>query len=164
MKRRFIRQNREIARYVFFILSRRSPLISRSANSTQSLRIRNLESETTRLLSENISLREQVIKSQQELDNSLHRSALDGIGNVKDKLEFKLAELSNLVVELGKAHKNAVQQPSPGSRRPERKSPKKSPDQRNWKNVLTLSEVTGGQDGRLPPIEEDKYFPRKTLE
>ena len=43
-------------------------------------------------------------------------------------------------------------------------SPRRSPDQRNWKNALTLSEVTGGTDGRLPPIVEDKYYPRRTME
>ncbi|KAL8830217.1 MAG: hypothetical protein Q9191_001557 [Dirinaria sp. TL-2023a] len=43
-------------------------------------------------------------------------------------------------------------------------SPKRSPDQRNWKNSLCLSEVPGVVGGRLPPIVEDKYYPRQTLE
>ena len=139
-------------------------LTGNSANSTQSLRIRNLEAETSRLLSENITLRERNIKLQQEVDSRPQRSTLEGIGNVKDKLEIKLAELSTLVGELGRTHGSAAQNRSPTRKRAERRSPKRSPDQRNWKNALTLSEVTGGQDGRLPPIVEDKYFPRKTLE
>lgn len=40
----------------------------------------------------------------------------------------------------------------------------RSPDQRDWKNALTLSEVTGGgQEGRLPVILEDKCYPRRTM-
>lgn len=83
--------------------------------------------------------------------------------NVKAKLEEKLAELGGLVKELGQVQKSTE------SRRIKRRStgqssPKRSPDQRNWKNTLTLSEATGGVDGRLPPIVEDKYYPRRTME
>ena len=134
------------------------------ANSTQSLRIRNLEAETSRLLSENLTLREQVINLQNELNGRPKKQAFDDLGVVKDKLEIKLAELGNLVFELGKAQRSAVASTSPSRRRTQNRSPKRSPDQRNWRNTLTLSEVTGGQDGRLPPIVEDKYFPRRTLE
>ncbi len=133
------------------------------ANSTQSLRIRNLESEISRLLAENIAFREQCIKLQYELDNGPGRGAMESVGIIKGRLEAKLTELGCLVEELG-----AVQK-SKRNRSPRRKStiqspPKRSPDQKNWKNTLTLSEVTGGTDGRLPPIVEDKYFPRRTLE
>ncbi|MCJ1475329.1 hypothetical protein MMC13_003991 [Lambiella insularis] len=134
------------------------------ANSTQSLRIRNLEAETSRLLSENLALREQVISLQHELDCRPKRSVLEDLGLVKDKLDIKLAELGSLVFELGQARKSAIADNSPPRRRSRKASPKRSPDQRNWKNVLSLSEVTGGQDGRLPPIVEDKYYPRRTLD
>ena len=69
MKRRFIRQNREIAR----------------VNSTQSLRIRNLEAEISRLLAENIALREQAINSAQEADRwrTSYRLATE-VGHLKD--------------------------------------------------------------------------------
>ena len=84
--------------------------------------------------------------------------------SVKAKLEEKLAELGVLVKELGQ-----VQEVTSTRRTSKRKSvgqspPQRSPDQRNWKNVLALSEATGGMDGRLPPILEDKYYPRRTME
>ncbi|MCJ1392216.1 hypothetical protein MMC18_005083 [Xylographa bjoerkii] len=148
LKRRFLRQNREIAR----------------ANSTQSLRIRSLETETSRLLSENLVLREKVISLEHELENRPKQEALEDLGFVKDKLEAKLAELGGLVFELGRAHKSAIATAAPSRRQSRGKSPKRSPDQRSWKNALTLSEVTRGQDGRLPSIVEDKYYPRRTLD
>ena len=51
VKRRFIRQNRELAKN----------------NSSQSLRIRSLELEISKLLSDNLGLREQVLGLQNEL-------------------------------------------------------------------------------------------------
>ena len=134
------------------------------ANSTQSLRIRNLEAETSRLLSENIALREQVIKLQYEVDRNSNRRTLRNVDLVRGQLEAKLAELGSLVLELGNVKSNRRSSTSPVKDYVERKSPKRSPDQRNWKNALTLSDVTRGQDGRLPAIMEDKLYPRKTLE
>jgi len=89
---------------------------------------------------------------------------LEEVGSIKDKFEIKLAELGGLVFDLGRTHKSGIAASSPSRRHSRRRSTKRSPDQRNWRNALTLSEVTGGQDGRLPPIMEDKYFPRRTLE
>ncbi|MCJ1461700.1 hypothetical protein MMC07_000298 [Pseudocyphellaria aurata] len=148
LKRRFVRQNREIAR----------------VNSTQSLRIRTLESEISRLLSENIALRERIISLQYEVDKRPGRATLAGMGTIKEKLEAKLTELGGLVQELGSIQV-AVENPrSPKRKLMNQNESKRSPDQKNWKNNLTLSEVTAGGDGRLPPIVEDKYFPRKTLD
>lgn len=104
-----------------------------------------------------------MINLQQELDYRPKRSVLEDLGLVKDKLDIKLAELGSLVFELGRAHSSAIADNSPPRRRSRKPSPKRSPDQKNWKNVLSLSEVTGRQDGRLPPIVEDKYYPRRTL-
>lgn len=134
-------------------------------NSTQSVRIRNLESEISRLLSENIAYRERVIKLQHEVDRCPGEVALDGVATLRLTLEAKLAELGNLVQELGKAHDGMSVGRTSRRRSTQQSSPKKSPDQRNWKNALTLSEVTGGSENpRLPPIIEDKYYPRRTLE
>lgn len=159
VKRRFVRQNREIARY-----SKYSGPSSTSSyyrvNSTQSLRIRNLESEVSRLLSENITIREEVIRLQFQIDNN---GGADSINNVRGKLEAKLDELGSLVQELGNLQQSAESRRAIRRTSGARASPKKSPDQRNWKNTLTISEVTGGADGRLPPIVEGKYYPRKTL-
>ena len=136
------------------------------ANSTQSIRIRNLEFETSRLLSENLTLREQNIQLQKQLESigNRHISA-DKLNQIKSQLEIKLAELGGLVNDLGIVHKKARQSSAfQENGRPEGQTPKRSPDQRNWKNAFTLSDVTGQQDGRLPPILEDKLYPRRTLE
>ena len=109
-------------------------------------------------------LREKVISLEHELEHRPKREALEDLGEVKDKLEAKLAELGGLVFELGRAQKSAIVTSASSRRQSRGKSPKRSPDQRIWRNALTLSEVTGGQDRRLPPIVEDKYYPRRTLE
>jgi hypothetical protein len=152
VKRRFIRQNREIAR----------------VNSTQSLRIRNLEAEISRLLAENISLREQAINSAQEAERwrSSHKLIIE-VGHLKDRLESKLSEVSAIVTELGSLPEKAARRSS-YRRRSGIPELVRSPDQKDWKNRQTIGGVIAGerelQEGRLPPIHEDKYYPRRTLE
>lgn len=133
------------------------------ANSTQSVRIRNLECEISRLLGENTSLREQVIKLHYEAEKTASKSVLESVDTVKSKLEAKLAELGALVKDLGCVNKAADNERAQRRRSVNMSSPKRSPDQRMWKNTLTLSEAVGGADGRLPPIMEDKYYPRRTM-
>ena len=118
----------------------------------------------SRLLSENVSLREQIIKLQYEIEKNKSQSIEDNVTSVKAKLEEKLAELGGLVKELGQVQKNTGTRRTSKGKTARQSSPQRSPDQRNWKNVLTLSEATGGIDGRLPPIVEDKYYPRRTME
>jgi len=138
-----MRQNRDIAR----------------ANSTQSLRIRNLENETSRLLAENLGLREQILRLQNEVENGKAQRVADLTGLLKSQLEAKLLELGALVAGLG--DESAPKKKSPRAGKLMRASPSTSPDQRNWKNMLNLSEAV---EGRLPPILENKLFPRRTLE
>ncbi|KAG0652889.1 Shugoshin [Hyphodiscus hymeniophilus] len=144
LKRKFMRQNRDIAR----------------ANSTQSLRIRNLENETSRLLAENLGLREQILQLQNELENGKAQRIADHTCAIKSQLEAKLLEIGTLITGLGDG---------PVAKKSSRRegkitSPTKSPGQRNWKNMCTLSEAVEGQEGRLPPILENKSYPRRTLE
>ncbi|CAG8885740.1 unnamed protein product [Penicillium egyptiacum] len=138
LKRRFVRQNREIAR----------------VNSLQSLRIRSLESEVSHLLSENVSLREQVINLTQETERlEVGKMLHNGIYNIKSKLDAKLAELSNLAADLGslprKVGKLCDEQPD---------KPKQAESRPRTEDMME------GEDGRLPAIVEDKYYPRRTLE
>jgi hypothetical protein len=79
--------------------------------------------------------------------------------NTKKLLEGKLKELVDLVGGLGNA---SVIESSKASKAA-RQLAARSPDQRNWKNTFTLSEVTGNLDGRLPPILEDKKYPRSSI-
>ncbi|KAJ5226658.1 uncharacterized protein N7469_006664 [Penicillium citrinum] len=116
LKRRFVRQNREIMR----------------VNSMQSMRIRSLESEVSHLLSENVSLRGQIITLTQENERLESGKALqNGVYEIKARLDAKLAELNSL-------------RPPPRLNDPEYN--------------------TDVEEGKLPPILEDKYFPRRTLE
>lgn len=116
------------------------------------------------MLSENVSLREQIIKLHYEVEKDTSRAVQDNVNSVRAQLEAKLLDLGGLVQELGKVHNNVESQRAQKRKSLNRNSPKRSPDQRNWKNALTLSEVTGGADGRLPSIVEDKYYPRRTME
>ena len=163
VKRRFVRQNREIARYTI-TTGLLIGIKCYRANSTQSLRIRNLECEVSRLLSENVSLREQIIKLKYEVEKSANDSIRENVDDVKAKLAEKLIELGVLVKELGQVQKSAETRKPQKRRSLGHNSPRISPDQRNWKNTLSVSEATGGIDGRLPPIIEDKHYPRRTME
>lgn len=134
-----MRQNREIAR----------------VNSLQSLRIRSLESEVSHLLSENVSLRKQVINLTQETERLEAGKMLhNGIYDIKSKLDAKLAELSNLAADLGSLPRKVGKICDEQSDRP--------------KQVVEsrprTEDMMEGEDGRLPAIVEDKYYPRRTLE
>lgn len=140
-----MRQNRDIAR----------------ANSTQSLRIRNLENETSRLLAENLGLREQILRLKSELENNRAQQIVENTRITKSQLEEKLLELGALISGLGDEPSRKL---SPQVTKQARESLSRSPGQRDWKNMYTMSEVVGGLDGRLPPIMENKSYPRTTLE
>ncbi|XRM41660.1 hypothetical protein ABZX51_004914 [Aspergillus tubingensis] len=146
LKRRFVRQNREIAR----------------VNSIQSLRIRSLESEVSHLLSENVSLREQVISLSQEVERfEAVRLLQHGVYDIKTRLDSKLAELNNLVADLGALPRTFYSKCA--------ENPRDSSQHRalpDWKPKAADDELNHGkdEDGRLPVILEDKYYPRRTLE
>ncbi|KAJ5359879.1 hypothetical protein N7517_009070 [Penicillium concentricum] len=138
LKRRFVRQNREIAR----------------VNSLQSLRIRSLESEVSHLLSENVSLRKQVINLTQETERLEAGKLLhNGIYDIKSKLDAKLAELSNLAADLGSLPRKVGKLCDQEFDRP-----------KQAESRPRTEDMMGGEDGRLPAIVEDKYYPRRTLE
>jgi hypothetical protein len=141
-----MRQNRDIAR----------------ANSTQSLRIRSLENETSRLLAENLGLREQILRLQSELENGKAQRIADNARATKSQLEEKLLELGALINSLGDEQVRKENSPQIG--KVARTSPDRSPNQRDWRNMCTLSEAVAAQEGRLPPILENKLYPRRTLE
>ena len=139
VKRRFVRQNREIAR----------------VNSMQSLRIRSLESEVTHLLAENVSLREQVINLTQEIERLEAAKMLhNGVSEIKFRLDTKIAELNALASELGMLPRKVSKLGKPDLNRPKASVPES--------RLQADSEYN--EDGRLPAILEDKYYPRRTLE
>ncbi|RMD41166.1 hypothetical protein DV735_g3955, partial [Chaetothyriales sp. CBS 134920] len=170
LKRRFTRQNRELAR----------------TNSAQSLRIRNLETEIARLLAENIALREAAIAAQREAERWQRRGHVAGeVVAMRERLEKKLAEVSVLVQELGVLGEGGE------GRRRRTKGEKEGSDAENKRRLsrpdgyaaaepgaesTDQRQTLGGglgngtmasgldQEGRLPPIVEDKLYPRRTLE
>jgi hypothetical protein len=137
VKRRFLRQNKDLAR----------------SNSTLSQRIRNLENETSKLLAENLALREHLGRAQRISECA---EAL------KEQLQTKMAEFGALINGIG--DESLPRRKSQVDRTTAKRSPATSPDRRNWKNMCTLGESVKGQEGPLPTILENKYYPRKTLE
>ncbi len=100
---------------------------------------------------------------QHEAERSASKSMQESVDTVKSGLEAKLAEFGALVKDLGCVQMSAEKQRAQKRRSGNMSSPKRSPNQRIWKNRLTLSEAVRGADGRLPPIMEDKYYPRRTM-
>ncbi|KAJ8131034.1 hypothetical protein O1611_g2589 [Lasiodiplodia mahajangana] len=152
LRRRFLRQNRDIAR----------------TNSTQSLKIRNLENECARLLSENLQLRSEILRLNTELEGShAHRVANHAL-QIKEKMEAQLLEWGTMLADLG-------HEPVPKNRSP--RALKKAKIQRNsigrtrtsdWRRRETMGsmedlEAAALQEGRLPPLWENKTYPRETL-
>lgn len=152
VRRRFLRQNRDIARI----------------NSTQSLKIRNLENECARLLSENLQLRSDILRLKTELEGSHAHRVADHALQIKEKMEAQLLEWGTMLAGLG-------HEPVPKSRSP--RALKKAKIQRSsigrartsdWRRRETMSsmedlEAAALQEGRLPPIWENKTYPRETL-
>lgn len=146
MKRRFIKQNREIAR----------------VNSGQSIRIRNLETEISRLLAENIALREDAINARAEADKwkANHKLGKEVL-RMKEQLELKVSEFSELLGELGTHAERPIRRSSQRRRQGGLVSELVKPvEEREQRHRNTIFE----QEGRLPAILEDKHYPRRTLE
>ncbi|KAK3722746.1 hypothetical protein LTR37_002318 [Vermiconidia calcicola] len=135
VKRRFIRQNRELAKN----------------NSSQSLRIRNLELEVSRLLADNLELRNQVLHLQNEVCNAQRQNANSAAQRVKQELQAKIAELSSLVDGIEDAQEAGSQYTTR-----ERK-----PLEGNWRERQPLTELM--RESQMPTIVEDKQYPRRTL-
>ncbi|CAK7274097.1 hypothetical protein SEPCBS57363_005985 [Sporothrix epigloea] len=152
LRRKFLRQNRDIAR----------------VNSNQSLRIRGLENECARLLSENLKLRGQVLRLEKHHENDRSRYIADHALQIKQKMEIQLVELGSLLASFGvepsvkrlslttsrNASKSVTLSLPNEVRSPQRRPPALSPSE---------AEDLAIQDGRLPPIFEYKSFPRQTL-
>lgn len=138
VKRRYQRQNRELAK----------------TNSQQSTRIRSLENDCSRLLAENLSLREQVLSLHNKVES---RPALDHIDVVKAQLEAKLLELGGLVAGLGKTKSRKDRE---GRRKSLPTARRRSGEERQWRSGLGLQEV---ENGMLPTIVEHKSYPRRTM-
>lgn len=145
MKRRFVRQNREIAR----------------ANSIQSVRIKTLEADVAQLLAENVSLREEIISLNHELEKYQGSERIDNsINSVKAALEAKLAEVSSIVSGLGNLRRGCQTAASSQIFR-ENADPAVSPTE--FGGMSNPRSFTDMAVGGLPVIPEDKCYPRLSL-
>lgn len=147
VRRKFLRQNRDIARI----------------NSTQSLRIRSLENECSRLLSENLDLRGQIVRLEKELEDNSSQRIADHALDIKARMEAQLVEWGALLAGLGL--EPPLKRRSPRGRRMANPRPDRnqSPAQRRTRDVTKDLVALALQDGRLPSISENKPYPRATM-
>lgn len=136
VKRRFIRQNRELAKN----------------NSVQSLKIRGLESEVSRLLAQNVELREENLR----LEHRLEKGEGKQNGGVMRELKRKLEELNGLVQGL---QENDEEEYVRETMEVERVL---SPSRQQYRERQPLAELM--RDSQMPTIDEGKHFPRQTLD
>ncbi|KAK0634952.1 hypothetical protein B0T17DRAFT_586607 [Bombardia bombarda] len=148
LRRKFLRQNRDIARI----------------NSTQSLRIRGLENECARLLSENLDLRGQILRLEKDIEDNSARRIADHALEIKAKMEAQLEEWGTMLAGLG-LEPPSKRRSTEGRRyaRSRTSNSGRSPAQRKQRDVGIDAEALAAQEGRLPPIYENKSYPRATM-
>lgn len=123
-------------------------------NSIQAVRIRNLETEVSRLLAENLNLRGQIIT--QETQPNRSRNFISHVGEVRSELDAKLQDIMALVAKLDRPVKEP-RRSSAGTKLPKAK-------RRNTEERGQMMDALAEQEGRLPAIVENKHYPRRTLE
>ena len=108
-------------------------------------------------------MRGQILRLEKQIDDNNGRRIADHALEVKAKLELQLSEFAALLGTLG------VEQPS--KRRsseeriaaPSRKSVARSPAQRRRRDTGVDLDALAEQEGRLPPIYENKPYARTTM-
>jgi hypothetical protein len=114
------------------------------------MRIRNLENEISYLQTENLGLREEMLRLQNDSESKRSRHIVEHLDSVKTDLQMKLLEIGALITSIGD-------------------EPPKPPKQAtsSTKPVRERYSANGSvevEEGRLPAIQEDKQYPRRTLE
>lgn len=132
VKRRFIRQNRELAKN----------------NSVQSLKIRSLENENSKLLAHNLELREINLDLERRLENAQNAA----VGRVKRELKARLEELSGLVDGIDEEEY---------TREVVDRERVLSPSHQQYRERQPLAELM--RDSQMPTIDEGEQFPRQSL-
>ncbi|KAF9870141.1 shugoshin [Colletotrichum karsti] len=130
LRRKLLRQNRDLAK----------------ANAAQLVKLRNVEADFARSLSENLRLHGRIIELEKELDDNNARRVADHALDIKSRLEAQLLEC------MGRRSSRASLPPrSPPRRRPPRE-------------LLKEAGAQAQDDDRLPTITENKSYPRATLD
>jgi hypothetical protein len=141
VKRRFIRQNRELAKN----------------NSSQSLRIRSLEIEVSRLLQTNLELREELLRARNAEHDARRQSNKEGVRSFKDEMMAKLRELSGIVEGIEEAKEEK------GEDILEQEERRMSVlSQMEFRERQSLADLM--RDCQMPTIDENKAHQRRTLE
>ncbi|KAL0940753.1 shugoshin c terminal domain-containing protein [Colletotrichum truncatum] len=149
LRRKLLRQNRDLAK----------------ANAVHLVRIRNIEADYARSLSDNLRLESRVIELEKELENNNARRIADHALDVRSRLEAQLLECMSVLAGLGQ-EPPTKRHASPRGRRSSRASlPHQSPPRRRPPREL-LKETEGRvqDDGRLPTITENKSYTRATMD
>ncbi|AEO71355.1 uncharacterized protein THITE_2123600 [Thermothielavioides terrestris NRRL 8126] len=147
LRRKFLRQNRDIAKI----------------NSDQSQKIRRLENDCARLLSENLELRGQILRLEKQLEDNSARRIADHALEVKAKLELQLSEFAALLGTLGVEPPSKRRSSGERTLAKPRPSVATSPPRRRRRDTTVDAETLAEQEGRLPPIYENKTYPRATM-
>ncbi|ROW03758.1 hypothetical protein VMCG_05498 [Cytospora schulzeri] len=137
-------------------------------NSAQSLRIRSLESECGRLLSENLTLNGRILELESELEDSKGAQRIaDHALEIKAKMEAQLIEWGAMLAGLGLERPSKRQAiTSPGGTRIARRrtSVSRSPAaKRRPRDSRSSEEAAALLEGRMPTIQEDKTYSRRTM-
>jgi hypothetical protein len=121
-------------------------------NSAQCLRIRALECEVSRLLAENLDLREDIVHLQAQLSEPRSHVDNSALVSVKDQLQAKLLDLGNLVSELGR-----IQNTHPAAPQD------KFSDPSSWRPEVPAA-ILSGQAPRMDGILEEASSPGGSLQ
>ena len=114
-------------------------------------------------MTENLSLREYVVRLEHEAEKSASHRVLENVDDLASRLNDKVREFGTLVAEL-KGIGNSKRVGQIDVERAARAS-KRSPAEgvRERKALLIAQEVEMDDSGRLPPIDENKQYPRLSL-
>ncbi|KAI9893205.1 MAG: hypothetical protein M1814_000332 [Vezdaea aestivalis] len=142
LKRRFLRQNRELAK----------------ANSAQSVRVRALEAEVAKLMSETITLKD--TNHQLECELARHsESHPTKVQNIHDNLELKVGELSDLLRSLNGVYTRGERQ----APTPERVRNIRPQQFRPWRAPRSSGGIQEFIDDRLPTLPEGTEYSQISL-
>ncbi|KAJ6782875.1 hypothetical protein PWT90_09123 [Aphanocladium album] len=143
LRKKMLRQNRELAKN----------------NNIRALRIRELESELSRAITENLELRARIVELENEAQNDDARRIADHALAIKKQLEAQLTEWGTLVAGLGlepptKRHSPRIRKTS--GPRMSFTATRPSPSQRRLRDIANEVEQLGH-------ISEHKAYSRKSM-
>ncbi|KAJ3954896.1 hypothetical protein N0V92_008601 [Colletotrichum tropicale] len=149
LRRKLLRQNRDLAK----------------ANAVHLLRIRTIEADFARSLSDNLRLESRIIELEKELEDNNARRIADHALDIRSRLEAQLSECMSVLSSLGQ-EPPTKRHASPRGRRSSRASlPLQSPPRRRPpRELMREAGARALEDDKLPTIAENKSYPRATLD